>query len=67
LFVYRLNEDLALNWLEKKVNHLLLDPSFKSNFEKTKQEQDLAKLEAVYTLSNYLSKYWFEKLLTRLE
>jgi hypothetical protein len=65
--VYKLNYEKTLDWLAKKVNQLILNESFKKSFESTQQEALLIKLEAVYTLSNYLNKDWFNRLLTKLE
>lgn len=67
LFVYKLNEENALNWLVKKVEAILSNGQFKQVFEMTTKEEELMKIEAVYTLSNYLSKNWFSKLLVKLE
>ncbi|KAI8645680.1 ribonuclease H2, subunit B [Parasitella parasitica] len=67
LSVYKLNYEKALDWLVKKVNQLISNESFKTSFESTQQEALLIKLEAVYTLSNYLNKDWFSRLLTKLE
>ncbi|KAI7903285.1 Ydr279p protein family-domain-containing protein [Cokeromyces recurvatus] len=66
LFIYKFNQELALNWLTKKVEQLILNTTFKKQFNTTQQDQDVIKLEAVYTLSNYLNRFWFEKLLTKL-
>ncbi|KAI9468507.1 MAG: Ydr279p protein family-domain-containing protein [Benjaminiella poitrasii] len=67
LFVYKLNEKLALNWLTKKVDQLILNTTFTKRYEEIKQDQKFVKLEAVYILSNYLNRYWFTKLLNALE
>ncbi|KAI9354735.1 ribonuclease H2, subunit B [Pilaira anomala] len=66
-FVYKLNEENALNWLNKKIDIILSNTQFKSQFNEATKDQDLFKMEAVYTLSNYLSKDWFNRLLTKLE
>ncbi|KAI8888373.1 hypothetical protein K501DRAFT_144691, partial [Backusella circina FSU 941] len=68
LYVYRINEELVMEWLVKKVNILVNSPVFIKHVEKVKGEykKDLIKLEAVYTLANYLSKKWFNKLLNKL-
>ncbi|KAL0140318.1 ribonuclease H2, subunit B [Mucor lusitanicus] len=60
LFVYKLNHEKTLDWLVKS-------EAFKKSFESTNQEATLMKLEAVYTLSNYLNKDWFNRLLTKLD
>lgn len=67
LFVYKLSYEKTLDWLVKKVDRLMSNEAFRKSFESTKQEALLMKLEAVYTLSNYLNKDWFNRLLTKLE
>lgn len=64
--MYKLNYEKTLDWLVKKVNQLISNEAFKKSFESTQQEAILIKLEAVYTLSNYLNKDWFNRLLTKL-
>ncbi|KAG1142897.1 hypothetical protein G6F37_008223 [Rhizopus arrhizus] len=64
--VYRLNNELVLNWLEKKVNRLLVNTSFIKMFEETGLDKEHLKLEAVYSIANYLTREWFIKLLNRL-
>ncbi|CEG77107.1 hypothetical protein RMATCC62417_11906 [Rhizopus microsporus] len=66
VLVYRLNEDLVLNWLVKKVNRVLANDTFKRSFEQTGQTEEYMKLEAVYTIANYLSQAWFKKLLNKM-
>lgn len=66
VLVYRLNEDLVLNWLVKKVNRVLENDTFKRSFEQTGQTKEYMKLEAVYTIANYLSQAWFKKLLNKM-
>lgn len=65
--MYKLNEENTLNWLVKKVDAIMSNEHFKKVFEKVTKEQDLMKIEAVYTLSNYINQGWFNKLLTKLE
>ncbi|KAI8979070.1 ribonuclease H2, subunit B, partial [Mycotypha africana] len=65
-FAYRLNEKSVLTWLEKKVDRLLNNPTFKAYFTEN-EDENTVKLEAVYTLSNYLNRQWFEKLLDKLQ
>ncbi|KAI8088291.1 ribonuclease H2, subunit B [Thamnidium elegans] len=67
LFVYKLNEENALNWLVMKVDAIMSNENFKKLFEQVTKEQDLMKIEAVYTLSNYINQGWFNKLLTKLD
>ncbi|KAL9549176.1 hypothetical protein MBANPS3_005337 [Mucor bainieri] len=68
LFVYKLNHEKTLSWLVKKVDQLMSNEAFKKSFESTNQEAAVSlKLEAVYTLSNYLNKDWFNRLLNKLE
>ncbi|KAI9251044.1 ribonuclease H2, subunit B [Sporodiniella umbellata] len=64
--VYRLNEDRALSWLEKKIERLLLNAHFQQHFDPTEQDQQRIKLEAAYTLASYLPHSWFKKLLKKL-
>lgn len=65
--MYKLNEENALNWLVMKVDAIMSNENFKKLFEQVTKEQDLMKIEAVYTLSNYINQGWFNKLLTKLE
>lgn len=65
LHAYKLNEKKALDWLEKKVERLMSNAAFKEGLNE--EDSALHKLEAVYTLANYLNKEWFKKLLERLE
>ncbi|CEP10447.1 hypothetical protein [Parasitella parasitica] len=67
LFVYKLNHEKALDWLVKKTNQLTSNESFKKSFESTQQEALLIKLEAVYTLSNYLNKDWIKEIKEEIE
>ncbi|KAK4521787.1 putative secondary metabolism biosynthetic enzyme [Mucor velutinosus] len=67
LSVYKLNHEKALDWLVKKMDQLMANEAFKKSFESTNQQAISIKLEAVYTLSNYLNKDWFNRLLTKLE
>lgn len=64
--VYRLNNDLVLDWLVKKVDRLIVNASFVKTFKQTGLEQEHLKLDAVYTLANYLTNTWFTKLLDKL-
>lgn len=65
--MYKLNEENTLNWLVKKVDAIMSNEHFKELFEQVTKEQDLMKIEAVYTLSSYINQGWFNKLLTKLE
>lgn len=67
LYVYKLNEEKALNWLAKKVERLISNSAFKETFETSEQDENTIKLEAAYTLANYLNMVWFKKLLNKLE
>jgi hypothetical protein len=66
LYAYKLNEENALNWLQQKVERLISNEAFKESLETSDQEEEAIKLEAAYTLANYLNIYWFKKLLTKL-
>lgn len=67
LLVYKLNQDMVLQWLEKKVDLIASNEAFQKSFESAEKEESQLKLEAVYTLSNYLNKEWFSRLLVKLE
>ncbi|CAO3646757.1 unnamed protein product [Mucor hiemalis] len=67
LLVYKLNQDMVLQWLEKKVDLIASNEAFRKSFESAEKEESQLKLEAVYTLSNYLNKEWFSRLLVKLE
>lgn len=67
LFVYKLNQELVLQWLSKKVDIIASNEAFKKSYGSDEKEEKELKLEAVYTLSNYLSKEWFVRLMDKLE
>ncbi|KAI9493080.1 ribonuclease H2, subunit B [Zychaea mexicana] len=78
MHVYRLNDEKALAWLQKKVDQLvpkfasipLLQSTIAEELEKAatdKENQDIYRQEAVYLLSKYLSESWFKSLLKHLE
>ncbi|KAI8372235.1 ribonuclease H2, subunit B [Choanephora cucurbitarum] len=66
LYAYKLNPQLVLTWLSKKVERVVSNPSFQASFAATEQDQQWIKLEAVYMIANYLNKEWFNKLLEHL-
>lgn len=67
LFVYKLNQEMVLQWLSKKVDIIASNEAFKKSYGGDEKEDNELKLEAVYTLSNYLNKEWFNRLMDKLE
>ncbi|KAI9276975.1 ribonuclease H2, subunit B [Phascolomyces articulosus] len=77
MHVYRLNDQKALTWLQKKVDQLvpkfdtisLLKSSITEDLEKAtteEEKQDVYRQEATYLLSKYLNESWFTALLKHL-